>query len=198
MAPLAGAPQLRSSVSPDHQRTAVRPTRSAGPAGPVAKENLMRRRILASILGLALVTVGVTAALVRGTAPTAAAGTAPAATLIGHWTFDEGSGTTAADSSGNGHPLTLQGGAGWTTGVVGPYALSVTPQQDAASSGPVIDTSASFTVSAWVKLDNTNGYQTFVSEDGSNVAAFYLQLRGDTGRFAFTRLAYDSTAAYGA
>ena len=158
----------------------------------------MRRRILASIVGLALVTVGVTAASVHGTATTAAAGTAPAATLIGHWMFDEGTGSTTADSSGNGHPLTLQGGAGWTTGVVGPHALSVTPQQDAASSGPVIDTSASFTVSAWVKLDNTNGYQTFVSEDGANVAAFYLQLRGDTGRFAFTRLAYDSTAAYGA
>ena len=28
--------------------------------------------------------------------------------LIGHWTFDEGTGTTAADSSGAGHPLTLQ------------------------------------------------------------------------------------------
>ncbi len=158
----------------------------------------MRRRILASILGLALVSLGALAASARSTGATSAAATAPAATLIGHWTFDEGTGTTAADSSGNGHPLTLQGGAGWTTGVVGPHALSVTPQQDAASAGPVIDTSASFTVSAWVKLDNTNGYQTFVSEDGTNVAAFYLQLRGDTGRFAFTRIAYDSTAAYGA
>ena len=30
--------------------------------------------------------------------------------LVAHWTFDEGSGTTAADSSGAAHPLTLQGG----------------------------------------------------------------------------------------
>ena len=41
----------------------------------------------------------------------AGAGAATSATLIGHWTFDEGSGTTAADSSGGGHPLTLVGGA---------------------------------------------------------------------------------------
>ncbi len=44
---------------------------------------------------------------------------------------------------------------------------------------PVIDTSGSFTVSAWVNLANTNGYQTFVSGDGSQVSGFYLQLRGD-------------------
>jgi alpha-L-arabinofuranosidase len=153
----------------------------------------MRRRILALVIVLGLVLFGVQAASAHTASPAAA----PAAQLIGHWTFDEGSGTTAADSSGGGHPLTLQGGASWTTGVVGPHALAVTPQEDAASAGPVIDTSASFSVSAWVNLASTSGYQTFVSEDGSNVAGFYLQLRGDTGQFAFTRLGYDSTAAYG-
>ena len=116
--------------------------------------------------------------------------------LIGYWKFDEGTGTTAADSSGNGNTLALQGGAGWAPGLVGPSALAVTPEQDAASSGPILDTSNSFTVSAWVNLANTNGFQTIVSEDGSQVAAFYLQLRGDTHQFALTRLAYDSPAAF--
>ena len=152
----------------------------------------MRRRIFAPALAVVLLLFWSPAATAQhGAAP-------PAASLIGHWTFDEGAGTTAADSSGGGHPLTLQGGASWTTGVVGPSALAVTPQQDAASSGPVIDTSKSFTVSAWVNLASTSGYQTFVSEDGTQVSGFYLQLRADTGRFSFTRLAYDSTAAYGA
>jgi alpha-L-arabinofuranosidase len=152
----------------------------------------MRRRIFAPALAVVLLLFWSPAATAQhGAAP-------PTASLIGHWTFDEGAGTTAADSSGGGHPLTLQGGASWTTGVVGPSALAVTPQQDAASSGPVIDTSKSFTVSAWVNLASTSGYQTFVSEDGTQVSGFYLQLRADTGRFAFTRLAYDSTAAYGA
>ena len=42
------------------------------------------------------------------------------------------------------------------------------PRQPAVrpDAGPVIDTTQSFTVSAWVDLDNTNGYQTFVSQDG--------------------------------
>jgi alpha-L-arabinofuranosidase len=128
----------------------------------------------------------------------AGAGAATGATLIGHWTFDEGSGTVAADSSGGGHPLTLQNGASWGPGVVGPSALSVNGnQQYAAAAGSVIDTTQSFTVSAWVNLNNTNGYQTFVSQDGSQVSGFYLQLRGDTHRFAFTHLAYDSPSALG-
>ncbi len=128
----------------------------------------------------------------------AVAGAATGPTLIGHWTFDEGSGTVAADSSGGGHPLTLAGGASWGPGVVGPSALSLSGnQQYAAATGPVIDTTQSFTVSAWVNLNNTNGYQTFVSQDGSQVSGFYLQLRGDSHRFAFTHLAYDSTSALG-
>jgi alpha-L-arabinofuranosidase len=128
----------------------------------------------------------------------AGASAATGATLIGHWTFDEGSGTVAADASGGGHPLELQGGASWGPGVVGASALSVNGDaQNAAAASPVLDTTQSFTVSAWVNLDNTNGYQTFVSQDGSQVSGFYLQLRGDSHRFAFTHLAYDSPAALG-
>ncbi len=122
------------------------------------------------------------------------------ASLTGHWTFDEGSGTTAADSSGAGHPLTLQGGAGWAPGVAGPNALAVAGNptaQYAESAAPVIDTTQSFTVSAWVYLNNVNGYQTFVSQDGTQISGFFLQLRGDTHQFAFTRPAYDSPKALG-
>jgi len=119
---------------------------------------------------------------------------AASATLISHWTFDEGSGTIAADSTG-GNPLTLENGASWGPGVVGPYALSLNGNgQFAASAGPVIDTTQSFSVSAWVNPARLGGYQTFVSQDGSQVSGFYLQLRGDSGRFAFTRIAYDSPA----
>src|SRR5436190_19861696 len=42
-----------------------------------------------------------------------------AASPTGHWRFDEGSGTTAADSSGNGHDGTLINGPLWTTGRIG-------------------------------------------------------------------------------
>lgn len=35
--------------------------------------------------------------------------------LIAHWRFDEGAGTSAADSSGNGNRATLHNGAAWTS-----------------------------------------------------------------------------------
>ncbi|HEX3443094.1 MAG TPA: hypothetical protein VHS80_00135 [Chthoniobacterales bacterium] len=83
--------------------------------------------------------------------------------------FDEGTGTHAADVVGD-HPATLLGGAAWTTGIVGPHALSLpgTPGSYGDIASPVLDTTKSFTVAAWVKLNNTNGYQTFVSGDTSN------------------------------
>jgi hypothetical protein len=129
--------------------------------------------------------------------PSLAAAAAPPA-QTGHWTFDEGAGTTAADSSGGGHPLTLQGGASWGPGIVGAHSLALNGSgQFAEASGPVIDTTQSFTVSAWVYLTRTSGYQTFVSQNGTQISGFFLQLRADTGRFAFTRPAYDSPKALG-
>lgn len=90
----------------------------------------------------------------------------------------------------------MKGGAGWTPGLVGPYALSVpaTPGSYADVPTDVVDTTQSYTVAAWVKLNNVNGYQTFVSEDGpentSPLSAFFLQLRGDSHQFSFT-IPYD-------
>jgi alpha-L-arabinofuranosidase len=106
---------------------------------------------------------------------------------VTYLTFDEGTGTTAADSVDD-HPANLLGGAGWTTGIVGPHALNLpgTPGSYADIASPVLDTTQSFTVAAWVKLNNTDGYQTFVSEDTNVQAAFFLQLRGDSHQFSFT------------
>ena len=135
----------------------------------------------------------------RAVAAPAAPNPSPSAPLAGHWTFDEGSGTVAADSVTPGHPLTLEGGAGWAPGLVGPSALSlVGGGQYAQANGPVLDTTQSFSVSAWVDLRNTDGYQTFVSQDGSNISGFFLQLRGDSHQFAFTLPSYDATQSYAA
>ena len=122
-------------------------------------------------------------------APAAAADADSA--LAGHWTFDDGSGTTAADTAGT-HPATLNGGAGWGPGIRG-GALTTDGANGFADTGaPVLDTTKSFSVSSWVKLDKTSGYQTFVSVDGAQVSNFFLQFRDDSRRFAFTRLAGDA------
>ena len=39
--------------------------------------------------------------------------------LVGWWTFNDGSGTTAADSSGNGYTATLVNGVSWVAGKIG-------------------------------------------------------------------------------
>jgi alpha-L-arabinofuranosidase len=102
--------------------------------------------------------------------------------------FDEGAGAVAADASGNGNAATLLGAAGWTAGKVGPFALALPgrPGSYAQVPVPIVDTTRSFTVAAWVRLDDLNGYQTFVSEDGDVLSAFFLQLRADSRQFSFT------------
>ena len=70
--------------------------------------------------------------------------------LVGWWKFDDGSGTTAADSSGNGYTMTLFNGITWTTGEIG-GAISANGVNQYASM-PSIDLSATnaVTVVLWV------------------------------------------------
>ncbi|MFF9280470.1 hypothetical protein [Streptomyces griseosporeus] len=52
----------------------------------------------------------------------------------------------------------------------------------AATSGPVIDTSASWTVSAWARLDSAaSGNRTVLSQDGAHNSAFYLSYASSLG-----------------
>ncbi|MBV9998897.1 MAG: alpha-L-arabinofuranosidase [Verrucomicrobia bacterium] len=133
-----------------------------------------------------------TVSLLLGLMITAAGLRAQTVNPAAYWPFDEGTGIVAHDASGNNHDATLQGGAGWTAGLVGPYALSLPGAPGSYADVPtdVVDTTQSYTVAAWVKLNDVNGYQTFVSEDGPEPtnpeSAFFLQLRGDSHQFSFT------------
>ena len=116
----------------------------------------------------------------------------------GHWPMLEGTGTATADTSGHGNNGALGSGASWTTGPAGAPAIAV----NGSSTGnvtvpkPVVNTSQSFTVSAWIKLNNNAGYQTFVGMDAGHVSGFYLQLNQGIGqRFAFIRFTADSTSS---
>jgi alpha-L-arabinofuranosidase len=147
------------------------------------------RRIRAAFTALALVVAGTVTGL---SAPAAAA---PGPAPLSRWQFDEGTGTTAADSAGS-HPATLTGGATWGPGIQGPSALVANGAGAFADTGAtIIDTAQSFTVSAWVKLNRVTGYQTVVSVDGNTVSGFYLGLRDDTRRFALARLTSDNPQA---
>ncbi|MCJ7777332.1 MAG: LamG domain-containing protein, partial [Sedimentisphaerales bacterium] len=74
------------------------------------------------------------------------------AELIGWWKFDEGSGTIAADSSGNGHNGTINGGATWAAGQLD-GALRFDGTDDYVNCGLInINTAVTggMTVCAWI------------------------------------------------
>src|SRR3989344_6280553 len=79
-----------------------------------------------------------------GFAPLSGAGSG----LVAHYAFDEGSGTTAADSSGSGKNATLVGSASWAAGKSG-QALSVSGSSRAAVQGDIIGTGPA-TIYAWI------------------------------------------------
>ena len=68
--------------------------------------------------------------------------------LVGWWKFDEGSGTVAYDSSGNGNDGNLSGGPIWTAGKIG-GALTFDGQDDYVLVNK--DFGATLTISAWAK-----------------------------------------------
>ncbi len=104
----------------------------------------------------------------------------------GYWRFDEATGTIAADAAGHAPAAALQGGASWIEPGKSGTALHLAGGGSLDIPTPVVDTSKSFTVSAWVRVNETGGYQTFASIDGARISGFFLQLRADTGAFAFT------------
>jgi hypothetical protein len=114
------------------------------------------------------------------------------ASAAARWTFSEGNGTTAADSSGNNHTATLSGGYVWNTGSPSAMYFNGT-NGSAATSGPILDTTGSFTVSAWVQIETVTAgqWQTFLVQEAGTSSGFYLERDPTTGDWSFSRTEAD-------
>ncbi|GAQ69024.1 glucan endo-1,3-beta-glucosidase precursor [Streptomyces turgidiscabies] len=123
------------------------------------------------------------------------------------WNLSDGTGTTAADPTGD-LPATLHGASSWSTDATRGTTLNLSGTSGYADTGgPAVDTSGSFTVSAWVKLNSLSANSTVISQsDGPAIGAangFQLYYSSGAQVWAFGRHDDDTTtsaftAAYGA
>src|SRR3989344_8523640 len=112
--------------------------------------------------------------------------------LVGYWTFDEGSGTTANDSSGNNNTGTLINGSTWTTGKIG-GALSFDGTNDYVLINSTAIGAGDISACAWIYLKSLppNRFNTIL-----NNSKFYFAVDtfGGNNALAFSN---DSTATVG-
>ena len=78
------------------------------------------------------------------------------------WRFEETGGPAAYDSSGHGAEGAIGGGA-VRTAVPWGHALAFDGGGHVATHGPVVRTDEAFTITAWVRLDETDGWGTVFS-----------------------------------
>ena len=121
---------------------------------------------------------------------------------IARWDFDEGTGNTAQSTTGP--ALQLSNTPSWTDDrLVGTPSGHSAPakavqfngvNQSADSAAGVLDTSKSFSVAAWVKLNKVDStYQTIISQQGTYSSAFYLQAEpASINKWRFVRITSDA------
>ena len=117
---------------------------------------------------------------------------APRPGPVGSWTFDDGSGTTAADGPGLTHPLTLSGGAafdgkGRLNGAVALDGVNDVVQ----ATDPVVDTSKSFSIAAWARPTSSTKNGVVAAITGTNSSAFGLYYDAASKRWVFARTSAD-------
>ncbi|MEZ4869254.1 MAG: Ig-like domain-containing protein [Caldilineaceae bacterium] len=108
--------------------------------------------------------------------------------LVGYWPFDEGSGNSSADRSGNGNTATLSAGASFTTrsapmGLSNPSALTFQGAAEATATSNGLDNLQQLTIAAWVRLTDHKGVQRFVTLGDENAV-----LRYDSGLHFYVKL----------
>jgi hypothetical protein len=111
------------------------------------------------------------------------------------WDFESLSDGKVLDVSEHHLPMTVSNAA-LAEGPRGNFLSLRGTTSSAVATTAVVNAAASFSVGAWVKLDELDAYNTLVSQDGSRISSFYLQKR-NSGLLAFTTHPADSTDSRG-
>jgi RHS repeat-associated protein len=114
---------------------------------------------------------------------------------VARWKLDENEGTTAADAAGNSAARLSDSGVQWSTDsppsrpdLHGSVSLA---GGRLATTGPAVDTTRSFTVSAWVRMDEAQSNQIAVSQDGTRYPAFGLGYDSEANAWQMSMCAAD-------
>jgi hypothetical protein len=121
--------------------------------------------------------------------------------LVGWWKLDEGSGSMATDSTGNGGFGSFYNSPTYTTGKVGPYATLINGSSEdiATPSTDSISPKSTITLAAWVYLNANNAYQTLISkQSGSTWSVNYADycLRTDSSGLVESWLNFGGNIGY--
>jgi hypothetical protein len=99
--------------------------------------------------------------------------------MVLHWTFDEGTGTVVPDHSGHGHTGQITGGTWIRDGRFG-GALHLAAGDFVTSVASFPDASASWSVSAWVRLTDstatTETYKTVISTEDPDEGGWEMNI----------------------
>jgi hypothetical protein len=107
---------------------------------------------------------------------------APSPGPVGHWAFDDGSGSDANDSSINGNHGTIEGSYKWVTGRIGLYALEFSGGKVVVPDAAELRPADELTAAAWVNSTQSHAYSARIvvkGVDAGNLENFALQINSD-------------------
>ncbi|WP_161962306.1 LamG domain-containing protein [Nocardioides speluncae] len=115
----------------------------------------------------------------------------------GLWTLDEQSGESAASTGSVPAPLTLGPAAGWSARgrLAGAIRFDGRGYGPATAGPAVIDTTKSFSVAAWVRLDKEASLATVFSSPGQNVSALSVWWDRADGKWRAGRYPKDASSS---
>jgi len=113
--------------------------------------------------------------------------------LVGHWKFDEVSGTIAYDSSGNGNDGTVQGDPQWVAGMIDSGALSFDGTDGYVEIGDDASLSMTdtLTITVWLNVPDLNAFYMLVCKQPSGTARdnypgnYEFRIQANTGILEF-------------
>jgi hypothetical protein len=143
---------LTSSVTWSSTSTAIATITSAGLATGVAQGTTTIRATSGSISGSTTLTIS----------------SSSSSGLVGWWKFDDGTGTTAVDSSGNGNTMNLVNGVSWVAGKIGGAISANGTNQYGTEPGINLSGTSTVTVAFWANRTYSTTTESVMLESTTN------------------------------